>query len=29
MSGPPFEEWVVVPPTHVAQWPQLAESALA
>ena len=28
-KGRPFKEWVVVPPTHAAQWPQFAESAVA
>jgi hypothetical protein len=26
--GRPFKEWVVVPPAHAAQWPDLAEQAI-
>lgn len=26
--GRPFKEWVVVPPDHADEWPQLAETAL-
>ncbi len=28
-QGRPFKEWVVVPPAHTAEWPRLAEQALA
>lgn len=28
-KGRPFKEWVAVPSTHAAEWPQLAERALA
>jgi hypothetical protein len=28
-KGRPFKEWVVVPPAHVGQWTQFAESAVA
>ena len=27
--GAPMKEWVVVPPSHEAEWPRLAEQALA
>lgn len=27
--GRPFREWVVVPAAHAAEWPRLAEQALA
>lgn len=27
--GRPFKEWVVVPAAHAAEWPRLAEQALA
>ena len=28
-NGRPFKEWVVVPAAHTADWPRLAEQALA
>ncbi len=28
-NGRPFKEWVVVPAAHAAEWPRLAEQALA
>ncbi len=29
VGGRPMREWVVVPPDHAAEWPRLAEQALA
>ena len=29
VGGRPMKEWVAVPATHAAEWPQLAEQALA